>query len=326
MPIDPLETAARVWHVADMNPDRAITETAARQGGAVGIRQIHEHELTKGQIDQRVRDGRWEPLGRFGYQIIDMPGAMNLVRAAVATLPNAVASHDAAAELHDLPKLRRGVASVLVHSQTTHEFPGVTVHRCHDLLQDHIVEIDGIPATTVPRTIVDLSPFLTVRHLSAVLASAIADKRVTLPDVQTVVDQVARRGKPGIRKIRWILEERDVGPRNGSELERVGAEVLRKGGLPEPRFEYSIPWSLDRRFDAAYPVARLAIEWDSRRWHELAEAFAGDRERDRQALLHGWRVVRFTWFDVTRTPDEVASTVRRLLDLADSRHVDRSAG
>ncbi len=326
MRIEPLETAARIWHVAGMNPDRAITEIAARQGGAIRYEQIREHGFSKGQIEQRVRDGRWEPLGRFGYQIIDMPGAMNLVRAAVATLPNAVASHDTAAELHDLPKLRRGVASVLVHSRTTHEFPGVDVHRCHDLLHDHIVEIDGIPATTVPRTIVDLSRFLTIRHLSAVLGSAIAEKRVVLSDIQKVVDQVARRGKPGIRKIRWILEEREVGPRSGTPLERIGAEVLRRGGLAEPRFEYPIPWSPDRRFDAAYPIARLAIEWDSRRWHELAEAFASDRERDRQALLHGWRVVRFTWFDVTRTPDEVVSTVRRLLEQADSQDMVRSAG
>jgi len=309
-----------------MNPDRAIAEVAARQGGAIRVQQSQEHGLTKGQIDQRVRDGRWEPLGRFGYQIIDMPGAMNLVRAAVATLPRAVASHDAAAELHSLPKLRRGVASVLVHSRTTHEFPGVTVYRCHDLHHDHVVEIDGIPATSVPRTIVDLSRFLTIRHLSAVLGSAIAEKRVALSDVQDVVDQVGRRGKPGIRKIRWILEDREVGPRNGTPLERIGADVLRKGGLPEPRFEYPIPWSLGRRFDAAYPFSRLAIEWDSRRWHELAEAFSSDRERDRQALLHGWRVVRFTWFDVTRSPDEVVSTVKRLLELNDSGHAVRSAG
>lgn len=296
-----------------MNPDRLLAEIAASQGGAIRRDQALDSGLSKGQIDRRVRDGRWTPIGAFGYRVIDMPGSLDLVRAAVASLPNAVVSHDAAAELHNMPKLRRGTATVLVHSQTTHDFPGVTVHRCHDLLDEHVVEIDSLPVTTVPRTIVDLSRFLTTRHLTAVFASSVSEQQTSVDAVQTVVDQVARRGKPGIRKLKWILEERELGPRDGTPLERLGAEVLRNGGLPEPRFEYPIPWSPERRFDAAYPIARLAIEWDSRRWHELLEAFARDRERDRQALLHGWRVVRFTWIDVTRTPDEVVSTVRSLI-------------
>ncbi len=309
-----------------MNPDRLVSEIAASQGGAIRHDQARKSGLSKGQIDRRVRDGRWTVLGHFGYRIIDMPGALNLVRAAVATLPDAVVSHDTAAELHDLPKLRRGEATVLVHSRTTHEFPGVTVRRCHDLLDEHIVEVDDLPVTSIPRTIVDLSRFLTTRHLGAVLGSVVADRRAGISEVQTVVDQIARKGKPGIRKLRWILEERDVGPKDGTPLERIGAEVLRNGGLPDPKFEYPIPWAAGRRFDAAYPWAGLAIEWDSRRWHELAEAFATDRERDRQALLHGWRVVRFTWIDVTRTPEEVVSTVRQLLGQRSASIVDHSAG
>jgi very-short-patch-repair endonuclease len=38
-----------------------------------------------------------------------------------------------------------------------------------------------------------------------------------------------------------------------------------------------------------------------------------DRQRDREAALHGWIVVRFTWQDVIERPDEVSSTVRSLI-------------
>ncbi|MEN8239472.1 MAG: hypothetical protein ABFR53_09750, partial [Actinomycetota bacterium] len=253
------------------------------------------------------------PVGGFGYRIMEMDGLRNLVRAAIASLPDAVVSHDAAAEIHNFPKMRRGVASVSVHSRTTHEFPGVTVHRCHDLADDHIVLVSGLPVTSIPRTIVDLSQQLSARHLEAVFASLITERRVVTDEVQAVVNQVARRGKPGIQKIRSVLEERDVGPRDGTPLERAGAMALRSHGIPEPQFEFPIPWDPIRRFDAAYPHAKLAIEWDSREWHEIAEAFSSDRERDRQALLHGWRIVRFTWLDVTEHPQEVADTVRSLL-------------
>ncbi len=308
-----LEIDVPVCNVARMNPDRLAIQLAAAQGGAIRRDQARACGFSQGQIDRRVRDGRWRSLGRFGYQVIELSAPMSRVRAAVATLPNAVVSHDSAAELHDVPKLRRGVACVLVHSRTTHDFPGVTVRRCHDLIDDHIVDVQGLPVTTIARTIVDLAPQLTRRHLAAVLEAVVADQRINIAEVTKVVDRIGRRGKPGIRKIRSVLEDRGPGPPNGSPLERRGADVLRNGGLPEPRFEYPIPWEPDRRFDVAFPDQCLALEWDSRRWHQLADAFARDRERDRRAMLHGWRVVRFTWVDVTQHPHDVVETVRLLL-------------
>jgi len=242
-----------------------------------------------------------------------MDGVANLVRAAVTVLPDAVVSHEAAAEIHDFPKMPRGIASVSVHSRTTHDFPDVVVHRCHDLLKEHIVEVLSLPVTSIPRTIVDLSTQLTPKHLKAIFGSLITEKRVVTDEVQLVVDQIARRGKPGIRKIRALLEERESGPRDGTPLERLGAQVLRTFGIPEPIFEFPLPWDPDKRFDVAFPLAKLAIEWDSRLWHDREDSFERDRARDRQALLHGWRVVRFTWSDVMQRPDEVADTVRRLL-------------
>ena len=88
-----------------MNPDRSLSEIAATQGGAIRRGQALSSGLTKGQIDRRVRDGRWTVLGHFGYWIIDMPGALNLVRAAVATLPDAVVSHDSARHVPASPPL-----------------------------------------------------------------------------------------------------------------------------------------------------------------------------------------------------------------------------
>jgi hypothetical protein len=296
-----------------MNLDRKAVCLAVLQGGVISRDQASAGGFTKGQIDRRVRDGRWKPLGNFGYRVIEMSGFEDRLRAAVAALPRAVVSHEAAAQIHDLSKVPRGRPTVLVHSQTTHDFPGVIVRRCHDLLEEHVLELSGLPVTSIPRTIVDLAPHVSERHLSSILASLIVERRVQIDDVWAVVDQVARRGKPGIARVRQVLAERDEGPRNGTPLERLGASVLRDFGVPEPSFEYPMPWDRNRRFDAAYPRVKLAIEWDSRRWHDDPDAFERDRKRDREALLHGWRVVRFTWRDLVDHPAEVASTVRRLI-------------
>jgi hypothetical protein len=297
-----------------MNPDHAATGISARQGGFLRREQAIALGLTHGQIGQRLKDGRWLLIGRYGYRLIEMTEPMERVRAAIAALPGAVVSHQAAAELHGLFRVPKGIASVSVHSRTTHEFPGVVVHRNQDLAASHVGRFAGLPATTVPRTLVDLSALLRERHLAVVIDEAVAAALVSYGDIQLVLDDVATRGKPGVGALRKVLGVRLPGPERGTALERLGARVLVDGGLPEPEYEFPTPWSSEQRFDAAYPKHRLAIEWDSKRWHTQLDAFGRDRQRDRLAVLRGWRVLRFTWDDLTERPEEVVATVRAALD------------
>ena len=305
-----------IGHAQRMNPDLLVSRISAQQGGVVRRDQALATGLSDGQIERRVRDGRWIRVGKFGYRTIEMYEPLHRVRAAVAALPEAVVSHQAAAAVHAISRVSTGVASVLVHSQTTHEFPGVVVHRCHDLASRHVTEVDGLATTTVPRTIVDLAAILTQRHLAVVVDELLAGQRTTIEQIHEVLDHVARRGKPGVRRLRRVVEARSPGPENGSALERIGARILINAGLPAPHFEFSIPWEADRRFDVAYPAQLLAVEWDSRRWHTQADALVRDRERDRRAVLHGWRVLRFTWEDVTDRPFMVVESVRDALTLS----------
>jgi very-short-patch-repair endonuclease len=45
-----------------------------------------------------------------------------------------------------------------------------------------------------------------------------------------------------------------------------------------------------------------------------ADDFERDRRRDRLSLLHRWTILRFTWFDCPKRPEEVLAQVRQLLD------------
>jgi len=301
-------------HPGLVNPDRAIAQISVRQGGVVRRDQARSSGLTDDQIDTRVKDGRWTRVGKFGYRTIEMTDPMDRVRAAIAALPSAVVSHESAANLLRVPRIPKGAATVLVHSRTTHDFPGVDVHRCHDLADAHLTEVGGLPTTTIARTVVDLAAVLSRGHLAVVTDEVLAAKMATVQELQSVLDDVARRGKPGVSKLRAVLETRGPGPESGTAFERLGARVLLDGGLPMPEFEFSKPWDVEQRFDLAYPLHRLAVEWDSRRWHTQVGAFARDRERDRKAVLHGWRVLRFAWEDLTERPDHVVETVRHALE------------
>ena len=79
-----------------------------------------------------------------------------------------------------------------------------------------------------------------------------------------------------------------------------------------PRPEVNVPL-LDYVVDFLWPPARLIVEVDGRSSHATRRAFQADRDRDGRLAVAGYRVLRFTWFDVTRRPAVVADRVRRLL-------------
>ena len=177
-------------------------------------------------------------------------------------------------------------------------------------------KIGGIPTTTLARTIVDLASIVRRNRLEWLIDDAVAARRVNLSEVQETLESVARKGKPGVRSLRAILDDRLGDPHSMSVLERMGRSLLLSGGIRGFTTEYPVPWSPERRFDVAFARRHLAIEWDSRRWHLQASAFRVDRERDRAAIVHGWRVLRFTWDDVVRRPDHVLDTVHAALQVA----------
>jgi predicted transcriptional regulator of viral defense system len=297
-----------------MKADRHLRDIAVRQGGVILRSQAIDLGLDDQQIRYRREDGDWHDAGRGAYRLIEMPDHLDKVRAAIAVLPDCVASHETAAELNSIPRVRRGIAVVSVHTRTTHEFPGVIVRRMHDLVGAHIATIGGIPTTTVARTVVDLATRLSRAHVTDIVEDLFAAGRLDGGDLASTVRDVARRGRPGSTVLREVVAEYVDGEAiQQSVMERRGRRLLSDAGLPSPLHEYPVPWSRARRFDDAYPDHRIAIEWDGRRWHMRHDAFDADRHRDNEAHRHDWHVYRFTWRDVEVRPHYVIDTIRRAL-------------
>jgi hypothetical protein len=296
-----------------MHPTTKLHHIAQRQGGVVRRSQAIAAGISDRQIAIRVNSERWIRIGNGTYRIFEMPGSKDLVRAAVAALPNAVASHNSAAAIHGLSFVNTRVATVMVHSRTTHTFPGVKVFRSFDLARSHIEEIDGLLVTSTARTVTDLAAQLHRLQLEALVDDALAAGKATVEDLTVVLHDVARKGKPGVTAMRDLLDRRYGESRRTSVLEKRGNRLLRGAGLGHFLTEYPLPWSPGRRFDVAYKHQSLAVEWDSIRWHLQVAAFEADRFRDTEAAIHGWRVLRFTWVDVHDRPDHVIASVRSAL-------------
>jgi very-short-patch-repair endonuclease len=296
---------------------RLVIDHARRNGGVVSQKEAIALGMSKSTLRRRVAEGVFIDL-RPG--LLAIPGAVDELKLdlwAACSKLNAVVSHESAAHLHGLDRPRFVKRTVSVPVRRSKDLVGVTVHQLTDLAPDHIVDLDGLPVTSPERTIMDLAAVLREGHLARILDNSLAARQVDFDALESLFASLGRRGKPGTALLRKMLEARgsEYTPPDG-ELERRLILVLQRAELPEPVRQFRAPWlrPVNGRVDLAYPAHRLVIEGDSRRWHQLMEAFENDRLRDNAAQLAGWRILRFTWAEITDSPERVASTVRRALE------------
>ncbi|MFP3881993.1 MAG: type IV toxin-antitoxin system AbiEi family antitoxin domain-containing protein [Actinomycetota bacterium] len=296
-----------------MGTSNDIVAVAAKQGGFVTRDQLLDMGLSPSAIDRRVRAGDLSVVAHGTYQVFAPNDHIDLLRGAVLTLPNAVVSHQSAAHLLHFPWLPKLEPSVTVASHTTHKFPGVTVHRSDDLTRSHLTNVDRLRVTNVLRTAFDLAAFLDDHEFAEMAEALLLADRMQMRHLQAIAKELSRRGKPGSRLVKQFIAIREATDPRATALERKGRAALAAAGLPPPIPQYPIPWDPNRRFDDAFPPARLAIEWDSRSWHLQMAAMEADRRRDLEAALHRWFVARYTWQEVTEDPGRVGREVAALL-------------
>ena len=123
-----------------------------------------------------------------------------------------------------------------------------------------------------------------------------------------MLQDVRRRGKPGVRKLVTVLDALAGEPPPASVLERKLLRAAEMAGVRVVR-QYPLPWAREPvkgLVDAAVPESRLILEADGRKWHARMEAMANDRRRDREAVLAGWQPLRWVHEDLEDLPAVVA--------------------
>jgi very-short-patch-repair endonuclease len=108
----------------------------------------------------------------------------------------------------------------------------------------------------------------------------------------------------------WALADKPP----DSVLEVAMARLLREHGLPPATFHHVVSTPGGRfELDFAFVGARLGIEVDGWAHHGGRRAFEADRARDAYLAGVGWRVVRFTWYQVNARSGWVADRLRAAL-------------
>lgn len=177
---------------------------------------------------------------------------------------------------------------------------------------DERTVVDGVPVTTVPRTIFDIAARGGRRELERAFHEAEAQG---LADPLSLPDLLARYpGHAGAPLLRALLEIGPAGGATANDFEAKFADLLERHRLPRPRFNADL-FVGGRHFqpDCAWMEQRAVVELDGRAVHATRRAFESDRERDRLLAADGWRVVRVTWRQLDESPDAVARDLRRVL-------------
>jgi uncharacterized protein DUF559/putative AbiEi antitoxin of type IV toxin-antitoxin system len=300
-------------------PDRALAELAARQHGVVARRQLAAVSVTLSMLKSRVARGQLISLHRGVYAV----GHRQLRRegwwmaAVLAAGEGAVLSHRDAAALHGILPPGSHVRTEVTTTGRASTSATIRIYRTHSLDVEDVTTIEGIPATSVARTLLDLAGTVPKDRLAKAMNEA---ERLQLLDVRALERALAktagRRGS-GHRIVTEALRElATIGVTfTRSELERRFLSlVVKPYGLPRPAMNAPIA---GMEVDALWREHRVAVEVDG--WaHRTRRAFQEDRERDVRLHVAGYRVLRFTYRDVTKRPWWVAGAIGELLHAAPS--------
>jgi very-short-patch-repair endonuclease len=234
--------------------------------------------------------------------------------AVLASGSGAVLSHYSAAALWGLRSTSRTTSDVTVPHRS----------RSSDLIRRHISEVppderteeEGIPVTSVPRTIFDLAATEPLDEMRKLLREM---EFRELWDRLSLWDLVERYpGRRGIRTVTAALEglkDEPVGEQK-SPLEERFAPFCRNHRLPLPHFNHPIEaGGKSFQVDCHWPNTNQIVELDGWQAHKSRSAFREDKARDRRLAAAGYTVTHLTWNQLDDEAEAIASDLRVLLEI-----------
>ena len=287
-----------------------IADLARRQHGVVAVWQLWPLGFTDDQVQYWAKTGRLHRIHRGVYAV----GHVRITRlgrwlaAALAHGPTAVLSHRTAAAVWGLLR-SRATAQVTVVARGRRRRPGIALHQVDVLDACERDAVDGIPVTTVGRTLLDLAA-----GADPLLDRAIEEsEHLRLFDL-TAIDELTTPGRAGVRRLRRALAI--YRPATGDErslFERRVYGAVVDDDLPAPSVNVFV---LGAERDLVWLDHKFVVELDGP-WHEGTAARIRDPQRDAALQLDDWNVLRVAqhWFDTD--PAGVLQTIRGFLSRAE---------
>ncbi|MEW6153390.1 MAG: DUF559 domain-containing protein [Actinomycetota bacterium] len=304
-------------HIFDIN----LRTLALGQHGLVSRAQARAAGGTAEMIRLRLASPDWDAVTYRVLRLVGTPSS-DQHRAMAAVLdagPGTAVSHQSAAAMWGLPGFDAGTIHVSrPRGGPARSSPLAVVHWPTWLPDQHVSRLDGVPVTTVARTIFDLASDLHPKRVARTVDNALARRLVRASAIVGLCSSLAEQGRAGTRLMRELMAERDgayVAPESGLEARFLA--LVAAAGLPTPERQVDVggdDWV--GRVDFLFRPERLVAEIDGDLSHTALLDQEADDERDRRLRAAGYEVVRVTARQVWYRPDEAISLLRAALSRA----------
>ena len=297
--------------MSDLYP--ALRAIADEYFGLVRRDQLEALGFSSSGLTRLVRSGLLERVRPRVYRLLGAPLSRDakIMAALLWAGDEALASHRTGAEINGIAEPFEDIEITTTGSVRA---PDLIVHRRVFWLPGDAASVNGIPVTSVERTIVDLAGVAPRGRVERSLDSALLLPGVSIETVSRRLEATARQGRNGTTKLRGLLAER-AAERNPVEspLERDFLSLVRERRMPEPVAQHPVmvDGRIVARLDFAYPELKLGIELDGYAFHSSREAFERDRHRLTMLGNEGWRILVFTRKQVNDHPVYVEKSVLR---------------
>lgn len=290
-----------------------MAELARRQHGVVARRQLLGIGLGSQAVAERVRRGILHPLYPGVYALGEAPSTPDRRRMAaiLACGAGTVLSHRSAARLWGVFPYDPGTVELSRPSWGRTKRNGLLLHQAQ-LRADELGAVDGIPVTSVFRTIFDLAAVCSKREVERAFHETEVKQLTDRVPLPLLLER--HPGRRGAATVRAILAGREPTGITQNDFEERFVSFLDAHGISRPLFNATLPVrGRLLRPDCMWPEARLIVELDGWQVHGTHGAFEDDRQRDRILIAEDWVSMHVTWLQLRDEPAEVASDLREAL-------------
>lgn len=300
MPCEPAETQRGVGFLQSREERfdwAALARVARRQHGVVSLSQLTDLGFTVDGVGQLARVGRLHRVHRGVYALgpasLSPPG--NRIAAVLACGPGSLLAFRSAGSHLELAANSSSLVDVMTPRQARRR--GIRAHALPALTAADRIVRDGIPCTSVARTLLDLAAAGTT-DVRPALEQAEALGEFDLRAFAEVLERNA--GHRGARRLRDALAAMTgPGPRFRSEFERRFRPICRAAGMGEPLINEVVRLpDGPLEVDYLWPDLRLVVECDGYEFHRSRRDFRNDRRRDRRLAAAGIHCLRYVWEDL----------------------------
>jgi predicted transcriptional regulator of viral defense system len=291
----------------------ALARMAKKQHGVVSIRQLEGPiGLSQRSVARAVGSGRLSRLYRGVYAVghTELSRHGQCLAAVLAVGPGALLSYHSAGWLWGLWQGSPAPFEVTAFVPRHHAPPeGVVRHRARNLAEEDRALVDGVPVTSVARTLLDLAWKLRSDQLRRALARAEDLGLLDLEAIHAVIER--NRGHHGAKRLSFALAIYEPPIWTRSEFERRFVAYLVEAGLPRPATGWN---EVGHEIDVFWPQARFGVELDTWQTHGTRDAFEVDHDRDLDFALADVDMVRVSELQFRRESATIATKVAHLLD------------